>query len=622
MAASQNDKFMYVGSPGTATTLSSPGYITGVSTSITVGTTASFSTLTGQIFAIDTVEVVTTNGVAEEVQVAGTYTVYSGTVTNGTTIGNVTLLYGTAQSYAAGALTRVYIPVSSLHTERLIQGLLAEHNQLDGTHKGITTDTITATTGTFTNLVVGSQTPTADWTTLGSTPATVTNNGQRSYSMVFNGTDLTGTVNPGTRIRTTRTVAAPTQSTLLGGTKYWVKTSPNKLTFTDDFTVSAWVKLSSYASGVIASRYNGTSGWDLELNASGQVYLVGWNGGASNASLVNTYQSLPLNKWVHITAQLDMSAFTATTTTSYVMFDGVDIPASVSRSGSNPTALIQAGNLEIGSRNGGTTLFPGKIAQVAVFNSKITQATMLTYISQGLSGTETNLVSAYSFNGVATDLNTTTPNDLTAMNSAGYTADSPFGTQASGLISSTLDYGIVQSCTFSTDTTMVVQVPEGCTIPTSGGVSAVSYSSVAVPYGFPKDKNKWTIASSIPAGPVTPTTANAWNGGTKYSIAVPLGNWSAEYSTDYYTDVGAAGTREHYVTLSTSSTTETITSMTTRSRVSSLAANALLTSMHRQRGFIDTTALTSFYLLFKEVGTINNNSTDTSTTITFENSLL
>lgn len=143
MAISQNDKFMYPGSPGTATTLSSPGYTTGVDTGITVGTTASFPTLSGCIFAIDTVEVVTTNGVTEEVQVAGTYTVYSGTVTNGTTIGNVTLLYGTAQSYAAGALTRVYIPVSALYFERLIGGLLVSLDQ-DGTLKAGAVDNAAA----------------------------------------------------------------------------------------------------------------------------------------------------------------------------------------------------------------------------------------------------------------------------------------------------------------------------------------------------------------------------------------------------------------------------------------------------------------------------------------------
>lgn len=324
-----------------------------------------------------------------------------------------------------------------------------------------------------------------DWRPLVTMPSLVTYLGQHSYQITIPGVDNTNVINPGTRIRTTRTVAAPTQSTSLNGTnQYWVKTTPNKLTFTDDFVVSAWVKVGAYASEVIASRFNNTSGWGLRLSTSGQVELIAFNASNSNFSRVTSYQSVPLNKWVHITAQLDMSAFTATTTTSYVMLDGVDVPSFVDRGGTNPTALIQAGNLEIGSWNGGALPFTGKIAQAAIFNAKVTQATMRGYISQGLIGNETSLASAYSFNGVATDLNATTPNNLTAMNSAGYAADSPFGGQASGLISGTLDYGIVQVATFSTNTTLTVQVPEGCTIPTSGGVTALSYSSASAPYGY------------------------------------------------------------------------------------------------------------------------------------------
>ena len=326
-----------------------------------------------------------------------------------------------------------------------------------------------------------------DYTQIPVNPNTVTYNGNRSYDLTFVGTDLTGFVNPGTRIRTTRTVAAPTQSTSLNGTnQYWVKTSPNKLTFTDDFVVSAWVKVGAYASEVIASRFNNTSGWGLRLSTSGQVELIAFNASNSNFSRVTSYQSVPLNKWVHITAQLDMSAFTATTTTSYVMLDGVDVPSFVDRGGTNPTALIQAGNLEIGSWNGGTLPFTGKIAQVAIFNAKVTQATMRGYISQGLVGTETSLASAYSFNNSTNDLNATTPNNLVAGagSPTATNADSPFGTQASGLIDGLLDYAIVQVATFSTNTTLTVQVPEGCTIPTSGGVSSVSYSGAYAPYGY------------------------------------------------------------------------------------------------------------------------------------------
>ena len=354
--------------------------------------------------------------------------------------------------------------------------------------------------------------------------------------MVYNSLDLTGTYNPGTRLRTTRTVAAPTQCTSLNGTtQYWVKTSPNKLTFTDDFVVDAYVKLANYGSGDtnIISRYNGTSGWQFVIDSSGRVLLIGRNAGAANVSYVQSYQSIPLNKWTRVTAQLDMSTFTATTTTSYVMIDSIDVPATVIRSGTNPTTLIQAGNLEIGSGNAGAAgLFPGKIAQVAVYSAKVTQANILLTHSQGLLGTETNLASAYSFNGVTTDLNTTTPNDLSAGagSPTATDADSPFGKQASGLISSTLDYGIVQSATFSTNTTLVVQVPEGCTIPTSGGVSAVAYSGLEAPYGFPGDRSKWFL-ESINRSDVSQTTpvANTWYNLNSFRITAPIGNWLASY---------------------------------------------------------------------------------------------
>lgn len=364
------------------------------------------------------------------------------------------------------------------------------------------------------------------WSNLGASISAVVNNGQRSYDLTTS-SDQTAVVSPGMRWRTTRGTSAPTQSTSLNGTtQYWVKTTPNKLTFTDDFVVSAWIKLSSYASSTILSRYNGTSGFTLVVLATGQIQLAGFNAGAGNVSYVLSAQSVPLNRWVHVTAQLDMSAFTATPTTSYVMIDCVDVPSTVTRVGTNPTALIQAGNLEIGSQSGGTLLFPGKIAQAAIFNAKVTQATMRGYVSQGLLGTETSLASAYSFNNVVTDLNTTTPNDLSVGGGAATAtnADSPFGGQAFGAISSTLDYGVVTKVTASTIT---VQTPEGCTIPTTGTVTA-SFSPHKEPIGFPGQQGKWRISSLFrnDVSTVNNATYGAWASGT-WRLTVPLGEWEA-----------------------------------------------------------------------------------------------
>jgi hypothetical protein len=426
-------------------------------------------------------------------------------------------------------------------------------------------------------LNVGSQTPTADWTT-SVAPTTVTNNGNGSYTAVFNGTNLTGAINPGTRIRTTRTVAAPTQCASLNGTtNYFNDTSVAGMTFTDDFVAGAWVKLTSYgAYGNVISRFNGTSGWRLVISDMGQVILQGFNGSSANYRLVQSYQSIPLNKWVHISAQLDMSSFTATTTTCYITINGVDVPASVASSGTNPTALVQAGNLEIGSQNGGSNFFPGKLAQVFVTSAKVTQANVRALMSQGLALGDVatySIVSAYSLNNTLNDINTTNANNLTAQGSAVATnADSPFGGQAIGTISSTLDYGIVQSASFSTNTTLVIQVPEGCTIPTnSSGVTSMSYSSADAPYGFPGQKEKWVLKTIIKvANNSAATTAGAYYNPLGIRITIPIGKWRITQSSPFQLERSGAGVVDGALLLAT--TTASATGEIPDSRVASYAS--------------------------------------------------
>lgn len=401
---------------------------------------------------------------------------------------------------------------------------------------------------TVNSITIGG-TPSAEgWSPLGATPNTITSNGNRSYDLVFNGTDLTDTITEGMRIRTTRTVPAPIQCATFDGTNdYFSNSSPAGMTFTDDFAVSAWVKLSSYASSHVVSKHNGTSGWLLAIESSGQIALVGFKGGSTNFSLVRSYQSLPLNKWVHVTAQLDMSSFTATTTTSYVMFDGVDVPASVSRGGTNPADLTQAGNLEIGSSNGGSNFFQGKIAQVAIYSAKVTQATHLAAMNQGLTGSETSLISAYSLSNSLEDLSANN-NDLTANGGVlTTTSDSPFGNSG---VSTTLDYGIVMKKSFSTDTTLTVQVPEGCTIPTTGGVSTVDYSTQAVPYGFPRDRNRWNLVVLARAG----LTAVSLSVGTwlelNRKIRPTIGPWIIKYKTNAQQNAAGVAAQELGVAIS------------------------------------------------------------------------
>lgn len=207
------------------------------------------------------------------------------------------------------------------------------------------------------------------WLDLADVPDTVTYNGNRSYDLVFNSTDLTDTVSEGMRLRLTRTVSAPTQCTDLeaGSSQYasLASASVTGCTFTTAFTCMAWIKPESYTNGAIISRTDGTSGWFMELQADGTLRVVGDAGASIDSG--STYQSVPLNKWVHVAVTMDLVANTVLT---YI--DGVSVPNTAA---SATAALVQAGNLQVGARTGGT-FFDGKIAQAAVFSSVLSAATI------------------------------------------------------------------------------------------------------------------------------------------------------------------------------------------------------------------------------------------------------
>lgn len=396
-----------------------------------------------------------------------------------------------------------------------------------------------------------------DWYATGLNPSSVTALGNRSYSMVFNSVDATSYLSKGMRLKATRLVAAPTQCTSLNGTtQFWSKTSPAGMTFTNNYVISGWVKLSAYpgVSGmVIASRYNGTSGFVLYVLQSGQLQSSSYNAGSANSFNSTSYQSIPLGKWVHVAVQIDMTTTSTGGTNNYIMIDGVEVLNSTTRTGTSPTTLIQAGNLEIGSTNGGTVPFNGKIAQVAIYNAKVTEATILASMHQTLSGSETSEISAYSFNNSFNDLNANA-NNLTANGSATATnADSPF---AQGATAGSLEYGIITAASFSTNTTLTVQVPEGSALPTSGGISALSYSTQKAPYGMPVQEEKWTIGMYGKARQTSTVGTTAFTN-LGHSLNIPIGEWVGSYYAPAIVVATSVAFLGIYLTLSTANNSQT-----------------------------------------------------------------
>ena len=434
------------------------------------------------------------------------------------------------------------------------------------------------------------------WIPMLGTVTTMDNYGNKSHRIKISGNHL-GAVSKGMRLKITRSSSVQTQVSALNGVnQHWNRTATiNGMTFTDDFAVGAWVKLSGYAAGstYIVSRYNGTSGWQLEVVSDGRITLIGRNGASANFSQVLSYQSLPVNKWVHITAQLDMSAFTATSTTSYIMFDGVEIPSTVNRGGTNPTSLVQAGNLEIGSNNGGIQPFNGKIAQAWIASAKITQANIRSFMNAPLTAAlcaTHNIISAYAFDGNGNDINTTNANNLTAQNAATATnADSPFNANVFAIVMTDPVYT-------APDTYMVISTPEGYPLPNTG-LDAASYSSVKAPYGFPSQRNKWEVMY------ISRRDASQFSSviGTWYNIAsanlnIPAGAWKLDYMLELIVNQAAGGHVDMFATLSTTTNSEADIEFT----VNAFAANTIQISHAIGRSkAIELSSATPYYLLSK-----------------------
>lgn len=369
-----------------------------------------------------------------------------------------------------------------------------------------------------------------EWGTGVPAPNSITYSGNRSYELVFNSTDLTDTQSLGMKLKFIRTVTAPIQAASLNGTnQYFSKATPAGLTFTSTFTCSAWIKLSSYAlGGIIARRNADTAGWSFGVNASGQLTLGAYRI-ASNNKVGTSRQALPLGKWVHVAASMNVATAGDASTNMYI--DGVLVLSSVVTTGT-ATALVQGTvDLTVGAEKAaGTNPFPGKIAQAAVYSAVITNANINATISQTLSGSETSLVSAFSLSNTLNDLNANA-NNLTAQGSATTTnADSPFGQDDQGVPSGTIDFGIITKKAFSTNTTLSVQVPGGCTIPTTGGITSVGWSSKASPYGFITDKCRWDIIAvyTTSVSVVSISSLNQWFD-LLGRLTVPIGAWTVGY---------------------------------------------------------------------------------------------
>jgi hypothetical protein len=224
--------------------------------------------------------------------------------------------------------------------------------------------------------------------------------------------------------------------------------------------------------------------------------------------------------------------------------DGVLVPSATTVTGT-ATALVQGTTaLVVGAeKSAGTNPFDGKIAQAAVYSAVLSAATIRAAMNQTLTGSETSLVSAYKLDQ-ASGLNdlSANANNLTAQGSPTYTSDTPFTNAVTGtsVTAGTTNYGIIMAQTFSTNTTYTIQIPEGETLPTTGGIGTVSYSTQKTPYGFPGARDKWRIESLYNTQTSAASSATTTYNTMGAAITVPVGTYSLSYRGNLYVNRAAA----------------------------------------------------------------------------------
>lgn len=347
----------------------------------------------------------------------------------------------------------------------------------------------------------------AGWNTLGTTLVVSTgyNTGQKEF-LLATGVDKSAILSVGMRLKFNRGTSPSTQCTDLesSSSQYASKTTPTGITFTDDYTCEAWIRVESYKVNAIVSRHNGSTGFIFYLEADGRVTI---DGQGSTGRTGTTTQSIPLGRWVHVAGSLDMSA-----NSGVIYIDGVSVP--VIMSGSD-TSLTQAGNLAVGAWNS-LNFFDGEIADVRVWNIVRTSTQIRDNMNQALVGNETNLVAYFKLNGNFND-STSNANNLSAQGGAiATTVDNPWHTT---------EYGIITKVTSSNIT---IFTGTDYSVPNMT-LSTIFYSSQKTPYGFPR-ADIWYAEAFYNSSILSKTGASndVWyNGGTQ--LSVPTGSWELMY---------------------------------------------------------------------------------------------
>jgi len=422
------------------------------------------------------------------------------------------------------------------------------------------------------------------WTTLDTilTTATGYNKGNREFELTSS-EDLTSTLSPGMRLKVARGTTPPTQCLDLesGSTQYATKATPTGISFTDDWTAEAWIKIESYtgATQMIVNRRNAnTEGWSLAISATGQLVATSLRIAANNREIIS-YQSIPLGRWVHVAATMDNSA------NSHTMYlDGASIGFSTTTSGTI-TALVQGtSDLRIGAISSSATLLADmRIQGVRVWSAVRTATQIRDNQNQQLVGNEANLVAYYKLDG---DLNDSTSNANNLTGSGGAVA-----TTSDNAMKST-EYGIITKVASGAVT---VFTGTDYNIPNLT-LSTPSYSGNKLPVGFNPAPEKWTLTTldsrDVNTSSASYVTANI-------VLSIPTGVWDTTIKVHQQHNTTTTNTRRQNATLSSDGSTETHPRLTATLGQGGNASGVIgVTTFARDPG-VTVTTQTAFTVLYR-----------------------
>lgn len=362
-------------------------------------------------------------------------------------------------------------------------------------------------------------TSTTGWQSLNAALTYGANNGNKEFTMTAP-TDLTSTLSTGMKLRVPRAVTPPTQSMAFASasSQYATKASPSGITFTGVFTCESWVYLNSYTAQdqYIIGRRDGTAGWDMRIDATGHVRLA--YGASSSFTDFLTYQSVPLNQWVHIAGVVT----SVSSKTGAIYINGVSVSTRSTLTAA--TTLAQATqDLRVAAfSTPANSYLNGYLSEVRVWSAAQTQQNIRDNMTVNLVGSETNLIALYEGNGAFTDA-TSNANNLTQSGGAIATqAANPYNTN---------EYAVIEAISYSNPTTTItVSTGNVGTIPNQA-LGSVSYSNNKAPYGFPSDSASWSLSYVFvgnSTGLVTGSIASAWGAMTGSDILIPTGKWRVQ----------------------------------------------------------------------------------------------